>query len=99
MAPSTDPRQLEADLVARCADVVQGRASSAASQAEANVFALAAQLLPGPDVACSALRSAAEAYFAAGHQTECLAIPEVLRRGWILGLARFRDTLQREIGR
>jgi hypothetical protein len=61
MELTTDPRQLEADLVARCIDVVQGRAAAAASQAVANVFALAAQLLLGPGRACNALRSAAEA--------------------------------------
>ena len=94
-----NPREFEAALVEKCAAVAALNQRSAHDSQEANVFVVAAGLVRSAfPQAAERLKQAGEAYFST-HPGERLEAEEVVRRGWVLGLPRLRDTLHRKLGR
>jgi len=93
----TDPRAREEQLLERCAAAASGSLSQAADAREASVFLLAAALLP-PHLAAEAarLRGAAQSCHAAG---ETVDAGEVVRRGWVVSLPRFRQAISGRLAR
>jgi hypothetical protein len=89
-----DEREREHQVLERCAAVGKGLAHGAKSSEEANVFRVAAMIVQHrfPEEA-RRLLAAAEAHFAAAPETNPLHTSEVVRRGWVNGLPRFRDML------
>ena len=92
-----DPRAREEQLLERCAAAATGSLSQAADAQEASVFLLAAALLP-PHLAAEAarLRSAAQVWHGAG---ETVDAGEVVRRGWVVSLPRFRQAISERLAR
>jgi hypothetical protein len=92
-------RDLESAMLARCYAVAKEGAQSANNQREANVFRLAAMVIqsrfPGES---KCLRRASEQYFSL-HPSERMNPADVITRGWILGLPRFRDMLSHRLNR
>ena len=90
-------REVESALLARCSAVAREAAQVAQDQREANVFQLAAMVVRSQFPAESkCLAQASERYFAS-HPAEQLASAEVVRRGWVMSLPRFRDMLSRQL--
>lgn len=88
-----DPRESEADLLDRCVAVAFGQATAAANQREANVFRVAGMVLGSSySEERKRLHAASERYFA-GHSDELVEPGEVVRRAWIVGFPRLRDSL------
>lgn len=92
-------RTTEDTLLKQCASASLGLWRAPCSQVEANVYHVAARLvhIRHPDAAHN-LMQAADAYFAK-HPDEHLDSAEVIRRGWIVGLPRLRDRLERLLNR
>ncbi|MEC3768773.1 hypothetical protein [Cupriavidus sp. SS-3] len=86
-------RDVEAELLRRCATVARERTGSALNQREANVFRLAAMVVQSsfPREAAR-LMQASEQYFAA-HPSERLPAQDVVTKGWVANLPRLRDRL------
>lgn len=86
-------RDVEAALLARCADVARARALTAEDQREANVFRVAAMVVQSrfPEES-QRLMHVSERYFST-RPDERLPAAEVVRKGWVLGLPRLRDML------
>jgi hypothetical protein len=99
LPPGTDPappdaRTAEARLLARCAAVARGEGAAATDARSANVFRLAASLLPPRRRAEAArLADAADAFFATSPATAC-STADIVRNGWVVSLPRFRQQLQ-----
>jgi hypothetical protein len=90
-------RDIEAELISRCLDIAQDRASTARDQREANVFRLASMVLQSRhSVESLRLMQVSNQYFAA-HPNEQLHASEVVRQGWIMNLPRLRDRLSRRL--
>ena len=90
-------RDVELALLVRCSAVARDATQVAHDQREANVFQLAAMVVRSQFPAESkCLAQASERYFAA-HPAEQLASAEVVRRGWVMSLPRFRDMLSRQL--
>ncbi|MBV2234582.1 MAG: hypothetical protein KUL75_03445 [Sterolibacterium sp.] len=90
-------REVESALLARCSAVARETTQVAQDQREANVFQLAAMVVRSQFPAESkCLAQASERYFAS-HPTEQLASAEIVRRGWVMSLPRFRDMLSRKL--
>ena len=85
------------ELLLRCVEVARAEVSDADDAREANVFRLASMVL-GAEFTPEATRllKAAKRYFARfpGQQ---LRTPDVIARGWVLGLPRLHDMLEREL--
>lgn len=76
-------------MLERCAAAARGRVLLAADAEEASVFLLAAGLLPSQlGTEAGRLRAAAESFRAAGSTVDA---GEVVRRGWVVSLPRFRQ--------
>lgn len=88
-------RDAEFALLARCAAVARADAQTALDQREANVFRVAAMVMqfrfPGES---GNLMRASERYFSR-YPDERLESADVVRKGWVLSLPRFRDMLGR----
>jgi len=92
-----DPRAREDAVLARCEAAARGALGQAADASEASLFLLAAALLPARYEANSQrLRSAAQPYETAGATVDA---GEVVRRGWIVSLPRFRHGLAERLAR
>jgi hypothetical protein len=90
-------RNVESALIARCCAVARQDGLCAQKQCEANVFRLAAMLVQSRFPSESKrLTQASEQYFAS-HPNEQLDPAEVINKGWILGLPRFRDMLNHQL--
>lgn len=88
-------RDVEAALLDRCALVVSTVGLVALDQREANIFRLASLLVQNHfPVQAHSLMDAGERYFSQ-HQGEKLSAEDVVQRGWVIGLPRFRDHLVR----
>lgn len=86
-------RDTEEALITRCVAAAHGELRCAADAREANVFRMAAlTLLHRFPAESDAMRAAANAWFARYPADEVEAA-EVIRRGWVLGLPRFREML------
>lgn len=91
-------RETESRLIARCCTVARDSTQSALNQREANVFRLASMVIQSRFPAESdKLRATSEQYFAK-YPGEKLELPEVVRKGWVIGLPRLRDRLSRQLG-
>lgn len=92
-------REVENNMLARCATVARCAPAFAQDQREANVFRLAAMVvrprLPGH---AARLMQASEEYFSE-HPNDRLPAAEVVRRGWVLSLPRLRDMLSLQLRR
>lgn len=90
-------REAEAKRLARCLALARGQSFAARDQEDANLFRVAAMLLRThfPDEAMR-LRDASEGYFNT-HPEDLLPVEEILHRGWVVGLPRFRDQLSRAL--
>ena len=87
------PREAEAEMLQRTLNAVQGEALASDAR-DALVFKCAASILrPNFPEAAEALDRASKAYFTA-HPGEELPAHEVIRRGWLISLPRFRDRLE-----
>ncbi len=95
--PNHDARSLEAELLALCSRAAAGGDVRAANEVEANVLGLAARVLSGPRPQCENLDRAAAAYFAAHPEVQPLSAHEMTQRGWIIGVPRLRDALERAL--
>ena len=93
----TTSRDREAALLQRCAEAGRGADDAAKDAIEANVFGLAATLVGSqfPNESANLLRSS-EVFFE-GHPTDRLSAEEMVRRGLVFGLPRFRDMLVRQL--
>lgn len=90
-------RDIEDDLLSRCAAVAQNQAATALDQREANVFRVAAMVIHSqfPQEA-NALKIASDRYFSS-HPDDELECAAVVRHGWVMNLPRFRDMLARRL--
>lgn len=86
-------RENESLLLDRCCSVARMQFQSAKDEREANVFRVASMLARSqyPDES-EKLMHASERYFSL-HPGEQLHTSEVIRKGWLPGLPRFRDML------
>jgi len=92
-------RDLETELLTRCAVVAREVAPTARDQREAHVFHLAAGLIRSRFPAESTtLMQASERYFIL-HPGERMAPVEAVRKGWVQSLPRLRDMLNRQLVR
>lgn len=90
-------RNTEQRLVQTCVRVAAGEHTSSLDKQTANIIRLAAMLVRSNHPAASMrLRDVASDYFA-GHGMSPLATEELLRRGWVISLPRFRSILDREL--
>ncbi len=89
----SDPRVIEELLVALCAKASTGDVAAATNEMEAHVLQLAARILAGPRELCDAMERAALVYFTNHGAAEPVSPDEMVDRGWILGLPRFRQAL------
>lgn len=86
-------RETEEALIAQCAAAARGEILCARDQREANVFRMAAlTLLHRFPAESAAMLAAARAWFAQ-HPADEVESAEVIRRGWVQGLPRFREML------
>ncbi|CAB3781302.1 hypothetical protein [Pararobbsia alpina] len=88
-----DSRELEGNLLARCAAAAHGQFSVAQNQREANVFRVAAMVVQHnfPQES-SHLMDASNRYFGR-YPGERLSAEDVVRNGWIFSFPRLRDML------
>lgn len=88
-------RDNEDAMLECCALIATAALETPRTQAEANVCSVAGMILSrNLHEAGHRLTQAAAAYFAA-HPAELLESAETVRRGWIIGLPRFRNRLER----
>lgn len=93
----TDARLQEAALLRLCADLASSSSGSLPTCREAQVVRLAAQLVRSSHPQASVrLQRAYEAHQCERH-CESYSVTTALERGWVLGLARFRDMLSRQL--
>lgn len=90
-------RDLEAEMLSLCARAAAGEAVAATTEAQANVLELAARVLSGPRDVCDRLNRAAAAFFRDHPEAARLDPEAMVRRGWILGVPRLRDALDRTL--
>ena len=89
-------RALEKTLLDRCVAAVHG-AAEALTLEEASVFSFAsAALRSSAPSSARRLADAAATYFSA-HRGACLSGAQLVDRGVLLGLPRFRDALSRRL--
>jgi len=94
-----EARDVEARLLARCAQVVRDPAVTALDSREANVFRLASMMGDREfSAAYRRLLMASQVYFDQ-HPGERLAPEEVVRKGWVVSLPRLRDMLREQLRR
>jgi len=92
-------REIENNLLVRCAAAARNPADTAQNQQEANVFRLAAMVVRSRFPMESAnLMNAGERYFAQ-HPDDKLAAVDVVRNGWIFSLPRLRSMLTLQLHR
>ena len=86
-------REVEAEMLARCALAAGGYVAVAANQRETNVFRLASMVIQSrfPDES-RLLMQASDAYFSQ-RPLELLTPQDVVRNGWVFNLPRLRDML------
>ncbi len=90
-------REREATFIALCVNVARGAKIAPLSQADANVLAAAATITSSRfPVESARMKRVSEEYFAQ-HPKQALPLPEMVRRGWVMGVPRFRDFLMREM--
>lgn len=88
-----DAREAEAELMNRCILAAHGEIRVADNARDANVFRVAAMVLPeGLGAQSRRLAAAAQAFFDSAPAEE-LDSGEVVRRGWVISLPRLRQTL------
>ena len=93
----TDARRHEAAMLHLCADLARSDGGFIPSCREAQVVRLAAQLVRGSHPEASVrLQRAYEAH-PCDHRCDSTPVTTALERGWVLGLARFRDMLSRQL--
>lgn len=86
-------RETEEALISLCAATARGEIVCARNAREANVLRMAAlTLLHRFPAESAAMLAAARAWFAQ-HPADEVEAAEVIRRGWVLGLPRFREML------
>jgi hypothetical protein len=89
-------RDIEFAQLDRCVAVARGKGLDPENQREANVFALASRILTHFPGEAENLLRASERYFAlAQHSEERMDSEDILRKGWVQGLPRFREMLTR----
>lgn len=89
-------RDEETALLADCVQASKGL-HAADSQRQAHIYRLAAMLVQSRyPAAADTLMRASSRYFAQ-HPTELLPSTEVVARGWVCGLPRFRDMLRLQL--
>ena len=86
-------RDIESELLDRCAEVALGGSLPAQNHREANVFLLSAKII-GHQFPSQAerLMQAGEKYFTI-HPKDRLASADIVRNGWIISGPRLRDML------
>ncbi|AKJ32108.1 hypothetical protein [Caldimonas brevitalea] len=90
-------RETESRLLARCVAAARGQVLAALDQREANVFGLTALVVqPHFPAEAAHLLQASERYFAL-HPGDKIEPAEVVRKGWVIGLPRWRDMLDLEL--
>ena len=88
-------REQEASLFDRALEIAQGHSAVAENNCEANVFFLASTLI-GSDFPVAAERlSRVSALYFQRHPANKASTVEMMQRGWIIGLPRFKDGLYR----
>lgn len=90
-------REVEASLLNRCTDAVQGFVPMAVDQREANVFRVASMVVRSefPRESESLMRASEQYFFS--HPGESLPPVEMVRSGWVMSLPRLRDMLSRRL--
>lgn len=93
----TDARLYEASVVRHCLDAATSTLVEKPTCQQAQIFRLAAMLLRSshPEAAGNLLR----AYDDHSIEHACVPLPldNAIDQGWIIGWARFRDTLSRQL--
>jgi hypothetical protein len=93
----TTARDNEAALIARCLEAAQDSQATARDQREALVFRMGAMVTQSEFPAvCKHLLTVSDRYYAA-HPGDRLEAVEVIHRGWIESMPRFRDPLTHEL--
>lgn len=94
---NSDPRMHEASLVRLCLDGAASALTEKPTCQQAQTFRLAAMLLRGSHPKAS--RNLKRAYDEHQREHGCAPLPPeaAIEQGWIIGLARFRDTLSRKL--
>ncbi len=87
-----DARDREFSLLRRCAEVARGESSAAHDAREANVFRLASMIMHTHPEQEQRWAEASAAYFAQ-HPDDLVPTEQIIRRGWIFSLPRFRDMI------
>lgn len=88
-------RDTEEQLLALCGQAAKGGLASAGAQREANVLRIAAMILSHrfPEETRQLWR-VVDAWFDQ-HPDDLLEVEDIVRRGWVISLPRFRDGLER----
>lgn len=94
---TTHARDIEEQMLALCVEAAKGKIegfSGAGAQREANVLRIAAMILPHrfPEET-ERIWKVVDSWFDQ-HPDDVLEAGEVVRRGWLISLPRFRDALQ-----
>jgi hypothetical protein len=86
-------RELEEELLVRCAAAARSPRAHAVDQREANVFRVAGMVLRSRfPLASENLRHVSDRYFAS-HPAQLLPAAEVVKMGWVFNLPRLKDML------
>lgn len=90
-------RDREQNILNACKLIVAGSINVAETDEQANVVNVAAMLCGSADAAASArLHKTAARYFE-DHPDARFSTQEVLQRGWIISLPRFRSMLEQQV--
>lgn len=99
LTPTTDLRSLEALLISRCLEAATSTRKQACTCQEAHIFRLASHVLRSVHPWASDRLQRAYETHALEHSCPYQSPVCPLELGWIIGLARFRDTLCRQLAR
>lgn len=91
-------RDVEDELLLRCAATGRGQVTVARDQREANIFRLAAVVIQSRfPLEAEGIVHASERYFAR-HPEDMVPSPEVMRKCWVSSMPRLQDMLSRKLG-
>jgi hypothetical protein len=90
-------REVESNMLRRCAVAARSASTIAQNQQEANVFRVASMVIQSRLPHESArLMQVSDDYFC-GHPEDKLHTVDVVRKGWVLSLPRLRDMLTHQL--
>jgi hypothetical protein len=92
-----EARDVERQLLARCVQAARDPSTAATDAREANVFRLAGLVCGRPFLAERQRLLVCSQRFFDAHPGSRLEPGELVRRGWVVSLPRFRDMLREQL--